>query len=544
MKIAGWDWIALASGRVSGVELQYQLQKSVVVAVCLAAALIVGLFLVSAPFALILAVFGVVWLLTLPYHSTLAIYIAMATLNSALIIPGVAGRPFVWEFASALGWSGAIVTLALRRQADGAGERYHRNRIIFIGIFGYCAVLLFLMYYRGVGIRALGGNASAGQMGGRIYLQQIVSAVLPVLLVINPLSERTLVRLFVVQSLMSITYLVSDFIFSFGGGPLFDLLLFLELPGDGMNFEIQSLRFGIRRFQSLFLFTQGMLLLLWVKRPFRDYTNKNALWMWPLTISLVGIGIFSGHRALVYTAGVTALVVAWSQRFFTGQRVVVATVFLAVSYFVAFSYVRDLPLSAQRALSIIPGISVDRVADEDGRATFDGRITIRKIGWQLSKQYRWIGRGFGKMTDLDPAQYRYDMAYMHVDNGVFYNGTIGLLVNTGLPGTVFLFMLITGGSVLAYRILVRIRRDGAEDEFLRLAGLTAAFWTANAVSFVFLHGDAETALRAFALPAGLMIACDWHMRRRSLAPAEAPAPVSERPKIRERLPLLEPTATG
>jgi hypothetical protein len=427
---------------VSGVELQYQLQKSVVVAVCLAAALIVGLFLVSAPFALILAVFGVVWLFTLPYHSTLAIYIAMATLNSALIIPGVAGRPFVWEFASALGWSGAIVTLALRRQAEGAGERYHRNRMIFIGIFGYCAVLLFLMYYRGVGIRALGGGGAAGQMGGRIYLQQIVSAVLPVLLVINPLSERTLVRLFVVQCLMSITYLVSDFIFSFGGGPLFDLLLFLELPGDGMNFELQSLRFGIRRFQSLFLFTQGMLLLLWVKRPFRDYTNRNAFWMWTLTISLVSVGILSGHRALVYTAeprafrcedawefagGAATVGVVWHWRFAPGatvapapgdawpirragapavhMSVVVATVFLAVSYFVAFSYVRDLPLSAQRALSIIPGIHVDRLADEDGRATFDGRITIRKIGWQLSKQYRWIGRGFGKMTDLDPAQF-------------------------------------------------------------------------------------------------------------------------------------------
>ncbi|MBL9175626.1 MAG: hypothetical protein JNL10_18940 [Verrucomicrobiales bacterium] len=529
---------------MSGVELQYQLQKSVVVAVCLAAALIVGLFLVSAPFTLILAVFGVVWLFTLPYHSTLAIYVAMATLNSALIIPGVAGRPFVWEFATLLGWSGAVVTLALRRQAEGAGERYHRNRMVFIGIFGYCAVLLFIMYYRGVGIRALGGNSTAGQMGGRIYLQQIVSAILPVLLVINPLSERTLVRLFTLQCLMSITYLVSDFIFSFGGGPLFDLLLFLELPGDGINFELQSLRFGIRRFQSLFLFTQAMLLLLWVKRPFRDYTNRNALWMWPLTIALVAIGIFSGHRALVYTAGVTALVIAWSQRFFTGHRLVVASVFLAVSYFVAFSYVRDLPLSAQRALSIIPGLRVDRMADEDGRATFEGRITIRKIGWQLSKQYRWIGRGFGKMSDLDPAQYRFDMAYMHVDNGIFYNGTIGLLVNTGLPGTVFLFMLLAGGSVLAYRITARIRRDGAEDEFVRLAGLTAALWTANVLSFVILHGDAETALRAFALPAGLMIACDWHMRRRSLTPADVSVPVVQRPKIRERLPALEPSAAG
>lgn len=509
--------VVLAWRPVTGGELQFHLQKSVVVVACLLAALMVGLFLASAPVLLIAAVFGVGWLLTLPYHATLAMVIGIVTLNSALIIPGIAGRPFVWELAAALGWTGVIITLALRRQTEGTAERFGRNRAVFIGIAGYCLVLLFLMYYRGVGLRALGGSMAGGQMGGRIYLQQIVCAVFPVLLALNPLSERLLVRLFILQCVLSVTYLASDFIFSFGKGPLFDLLLFLELPGDGINFEIQSLRFGIRRFQSLFLFTQAMLLVLWVKRPFQDYANRHGVWMWPLTIALIALGVLSGHRVLVYTATVTAIVLAWSQRFFNPQRLVTAAALLAAAYFAAFFYVRDLPLSAQRALSIIPGITVDRLADEDGRATFDGRITIRKIGWELSSQYRWIGRGFGKMTDLDPAQYRYDMAYLHVDNGVFYNGTIGLLVNTGLPGTLSIFLLLAGGSVLAWRIFSRVRRDGATDDFLRFSALIASLWTSNAISFVFLHGDAETALRAFALPAGLMVACDWHLRRREAA---------------------------
>jgi len=523
---------------VTGIELQYQLQKSVVVMACLMAALLVGLFLVSAPSLLIMAVLGVMWLLTLPYHAGLAIAIGMVTLNSALIVPGIAGRPFVWELAAALGVTGIIITLALRRQVAGVARRLAAHRMIFVGMVGYCAVLLFLMYYRGVGIRALGGANPSGQVGGRIYVQQIVSSVFPILLLLNPLSERTLVRLFLLQCALAITYLASDFIFSYGGGVLYNLLYFLELPGDGINFEIQSLRFGIRRFQSLFLFTQGMLLILWLKRPFRDYANRNALWMWPLTLGLVAMGVLSGHRVLVYTAGVTALVFAWSQRFFTPARLATVGALLAAGYFLAFFYVRDLPLPAQRALSIIPGIQVDRLADEDGRATFDGRITIRRIGWQLSRQYRWIGRGFGKMTDLDPAQYRYDMAYLHVDNGVFYNGTIGLLVNTGLPGTFFMFLLLAGGTGLAMRILLRIRREGAEDDFIRLAGLNAALWIANMVSFVFLHGDAESALRAFALPAGLMVACEWHLQRRhrAVAAAMAPAAPESAPRGRDLIP--------
>ena len=93
------------------------------------------------------------------------------------------------------------------------------------------------------------------------------------------------------------------------------------------------------------------------------------------------------------------------------------------------------------------------------------------------------------------------------------------------------------------RILKRARRHGAEDQFMRLSTLMAALWTANAISFVFLHGDAESALRAFALPAGIMLACDWHLQRR-FAPrgtvAAAPAKPSSDASPEPPAPFLEP----
>jgi len=522
---------------MNAIDFQFQLQKFVLLGACLVTAILVGLLLAGAPFFLVLGLFGTVWLMTLPYHATVAIYLFIVTINSALIIPSLPGRPFWWELAAALGVSGVIVTLALRRQAEGAGARLRQNLILFAAMAGYCAVLVFLMYYRGVGIRTFGAQG-AGQMGGRLYLQQLGCAILPVLLLLNPLNERTLVRLFIIQNALSVTYILSDFIFSMGQGPFFWMLLFLELPTDGANFENQSLSFGIRRFQSFFMFTLGMLSILWIKRPLEDYANRNAFWLWPFTLGLLAIGVLSGHRHLLYICSVMLLFNAWGQRFLSFRRLAALLVVGAIFYLIMFAYSMSLPLAAQRALSFVPGIEVDRIAAEDGQATMEGRRTLRRGGMEVAKQYLWVGRGFGKNMDLDPELYRYDLSYMSIDNGIFYNGTVGLLVNTGLVGTALMFTVLLAGSLLAWRVLKMVRQMGAGDEFLRLCSLLASFWFSLAISFVFLHGDAEYALRSFGLPVGLLVVCQWHLVRRLQMSTEATSveEYSPRPVLRFREP--------
>ena len=482
--------------------------------VCLAGAAMVGLLLAGAPFLLVLVLGGITWLFTLPYHSTLALILSIVTFNSALIIPSVPGRPFVWELAAGLGWSGLLVCIALRKFEPGVGERFRKNRLLFFGIIGYLITLAVLIYYRGIGIRVLGLGSDIRQMGGRLYVQQIVCAIFPFLLLLNPLSERLLVRLFGIQCALSVTFVISDLAFSYSRGGLYYLLLFLELPGDGVNFEMQDIAFGMRRFQSLFLVSLGMLCMLWVWRPMSDYARRPAIWLFPLTGLLFGVGLLGGHRALVLLVMVALVVCLWAQRFLTVQRMLILFFLSSFLYLFLKVYVRDLPLAAQRALSPLPGMEVDRLARDDGDATMDGRRTLRKAGWEAAQDYMWLGRGFGKIQDANIYDYRYDMAYYFVDNGIFFNGTIGLLVNTGLPGTVFFFLVLGGGTAIMVRILQFVRREGAGDPFVRMSCVLSGLWAAQVVSFIFLHGDSEYALRTFALPAAMMLACDWHLSQR------------------------------
>lgn len=523
---------------MSGPEIQFHIGKIVLLGMCLMGAILVGLLLAGAPFILVLFMFGLTWLFTLPYHSSLAVALSVATFNSALIIPSVPGRPLLWELAAALGWSGFIVSIALRQVDPGVGNRFRRNRALFVGVIGYVGVLLVLIYFRGIGIKVLGMGSQSQQMGGRLYLQQIVCAIFPFLFLMRPPTERSLVRLFVIQSALSFTFVLSDLAFSYSRGALYYLLLFLELPGDGVNFEMQDINFGLRRFQSLFLMSMGFLSILWVWRPLRDYGNKSALWLMPLSGALFAMGLLGGHRALVLLV-ISALVVClWAQRFFTIQRVLIVVFLSSFSYLLLKVYVQELPLAAQRALSPIPGMEVDRLAREDGEATMDGRNQLRRAGWQAARDFMWLGRGFGKNQDTSLYFYRYDMAYYFVDNGIFFNGTVGLLVNTGVPGTFFFFIILGAGTVLMIRILGYIRAVGAEDPFLRTSCVLAGLWAAQAGSFIFLHGDSEYALRTFALHASMLLACDWRIQlRREAEQGESAQPTVEPQALPDALPV-------
>lgn len=495
------------------------------------AAIFTGLLLAGAPVLLILAMGGVAWLLLLPYHAQIAVVMATATFASAVIVPGLPGRPFVWEAAAILGWTGVGITLALRKQAPESAYLIRRNWLLLVGGLSYCAVLIMLMYYRGVGVRVFGGS----QMGGRIYLQQLACAIFPLLFALKPLTETQLLRLFTIQCLLSVTFIIADLSFSYGGDLLMPLLYVLELPVDGINFESQSMGMGIRRFQSLFFFSLATLSLLWTRRPLSDYFTRHGLWLWPLTLGLMGMGLLGGHRYLIYLLTFIVVISAWTQRFLTPVRVIGISLVAVLLFVAAAANIRNLPLAAQRALSIVPGLHVDRQAEDDGRNTLEGRRAIRQAGLEAARDHRWIGRGFGKPINVD-SRFYHDRANAYVDMGIFYNGTVGLLVNTGLPGTATMFLFLFAGTVIVVRVLRHVRRYGAGDPFSRMCCILAATWIGQLTSFIFLHGDSEFAMRTFALQAAVLLLCDHHLRQRRLAFAK------EVEAAKEETPIPAPAA--
>lgn len=509
-----------------------QVQQGFVWIALLLGAVIFGFYMASNTPLLIMGAAGIGWLGTLPYHARLSAVLGLTTYGSALMAPMMPGRPFVWEIAALLGWSGAVVLFILRRYSPEFAENVRRYKWILLGALGYVLVLIYLMRTHGLGLRVMGGD----KMGGRVYIQQLACASFPIVFMMLQFSERQLVRLFVIHLLLSFTFLISDAALAIGS-ELWWVFYFLDLANDAINFELGSEATGIRRFQSFSFVSVALLQLFLVFVPLRRIFTPSAIWMVPSLILIGGLGLPGGHRGVLVLLGGVLIVTSWAQRVWSVTRVMGVGLLGAVALAVVYAVGSQLPLAAQRTLAVLPGIKLDAVAVEDARGTLDGRTTMREIGFQLMPHYLWRGRGFGPASEPVPYQGYdpYGIITEHVNLGRFYNGPIGLMVNTGIPGTLCLMLFIGTTTGFAVRTLRYVRRHGATDNFLRFTCVNASLWVVHVAVFVFLHGDAEFAMNTFGLHSGIIMAADWALRirernARRVAPAtQLPAPASQAP---------------
>ncbi|MCU0247495.1 MAG: hypothetical protein MUC42_13040, partial [Bryobacter sp.] len=81
-------------------------------------------------------------------------------------------------------------------------------------------------------------------------------------------------------------------------------------------------------------------------------------------------------------------------------------------------------------------------------------------------------------------------------------------------GTLGMLIFLYGGTRVAVRIVLYLRREGCEDTFARICAVSSGLWFTGVLLFLFLHGDAETALKTFSLRAGLLLACESLLRKR------------------------------
>lgn len=506
---------------MTAIEARMQVQKGFLWIVILGAAVVFGFYMATDSPFLILATGGLVWLATLPYHGRISAVMALTTYGSAFMLPMIAGRPFLWEIAALLGWSGMVMLLILRRHDVEFGANLARHRWIVLATIGYVLVLVYLMRTHGFGVRTFGGD----RIGGRVYVQQIACAVFPLLFCALRFDERSLYRLYVLHLVLSVTFMVSDFALA-GGAELWWVFYFLDLANDAISFEAGSSATGMRRFQSFTIVAVALFQWLLLAQPLRNFFNRRIMVLGPLLVAILAMGLPGGHRGVLIMFLGIGVICAWAQRVFSVTRVMLIATLVSLLLATVYVVGRDLPLAAQRTLAVLPGIELNPVAVEDARATYEGRITMREVGMQLVPNFLWRGRGFGLSNEavpyygLDP----YGVITEHVNLGRFYNGPIGLMVNTGIPGTVCLLGFLFGVSRVAFRVLRHIRANGAEDGFSRLSCVVAALWLTQTFVFFFVHGDAEFAMNTFGLLAGTLISCDWALRRRVVAVEPIPQP--------------------
>ncbi len=501
---------------MTALEARHNITQGMVWLLLLGMAAMCGLLIATNQGILVLGMGAIGWLITLPYHAQIAVWLTGVMFGGCLLVPFFPGRPQLVELGYVLGWTGIVLMLFLRREAPGFAAALKRYRWMLLGCVGFVTVLIALMKIRGVGFVIFGGAFGATKTGGRFYLQQVFAGILPfVFLAVAP-SEKALVRICTLQFVMGATFLISDFAFA-AGSAFYPLLYFFDLSTDAFGFEAQAQYGGIRRFHSLARIALNGSYLLILAIPIRQLFSLRSVGWLGLFGLLLLVGLLGGHRGLLALLGMTLLLMSWTERIWDPLRTLVAILVLSAGLLLVYSNAKALPLSAQRALSALPGIQLNALADDDGRNTFMGRAVMRDVAFELMPTYWLVGRGLQFVPNLPREVMAYDTSVReNIEVGRFYNGLIGLAVNTGLPGTLFFSVMLLGGSSVAIQILRRFRRHGMSDRFERVCGLTACLWLTTAFYFTFLDGSSDFALTNFAVPGSLMLALHQRLLQRPL----------------------------
>jgi len=480
-------------------------RRALIVGIACVAAVVAGAMLADQPYLIFAGLAGLVYVGTLTVNCRALAWLVIALQPAALIVPFFPGRPFWWELCALLAWPSLLAYgLVNRRKIEAvAFDRSERWALAALG--GYMAVILITMAYRGVGLKILGGE----QMGGRVYVQQLVLSILPVLMLLAGFSQKQLRRAMITGWLLSLTYIVSEFTFARSQG-MATLLYFFELPVDGLNFSTGFDVSGVRRFGSLAAVAGAGLSLLWVLAPLRELLGRWSLVAGPLMVALVGLGLGSGYRNVFASAVCTLFFLAWLQRFWNPSRVISAVLTGAVVVGGLYFFAKELPLSVQRSVSFFPGITISPIAKADAATTNSDRMEVLKLAVADAPRYWLFGRGFGMdRFDRLPVDDPNDSVSMLYSQGMFYNGFIGALLKLGVFGLLCSLLFVWHVSKMALQLgrFVR-RRPAAEWSFFdRLCLLLCAQWFAAVVLFYLTNGDVTWWMQSFGLLAGLLMAC-------------------------------------
>jgi len=355
-----------------------------------------GVTLADSPYLVFAGFAGLIYVGTLAVNAKALAWLVIALQPAALIVPFFPGRPFWWELCALLAWPSLLVYFLVNRVKLEALKFDRLERNALLALVGYVGVLVVLMFYRGVGFRALGG----GQMGGRVYAQQLILSIMPPLLLVVQNTRRQLLLALIAGWLLTLTYLLSELSFSTGGGVMKSILYFIELPVDGLNFEVGYAMTGVRRFGSFASVAFGGLACLWTLYALRDLFGRLAWIGIPAMLGLFLLGLGSGYRNMLIIPAITFGFLTLFQRFWTAVRFVGAFAIVAAVVGAIYISAAKLPLSVQRSVSFLPGIEVSQAAKTDAATTNNDRLEVMKMALDDIPRYWLTGRGFGMILAL------------------------------------------------------------------------------------------------------------------------------------------------
>jgi hypothetical protein len=358
------------------------------------------------------------------------------------------------------------------------------------------ALVLLTMYRKGSGFYQLGGAL----WGGKAYIILLTNLAFIVLIPgAITMSRRAWMWVLSLALLAPMAVVLADALYVFSGGRFYHLyFMFRPTSTVGLTaFELTQQDAGLWRlssFSQLKLSWLAMLFMPALIRTPQGWLAAGALLL--LQLLLTALSGFRGALMMtfVYVAIYLFLAFPRQRRRLLALGLAVAGAGLVACYALA----PRLPAPVQRAVSWLPGISVDARIALDAQSSSNWRLDLWTLVWDREVPKHWL---FGKGLAYHPAalvdtsemgpDYWLEIHNFIVTND-YHNGPLVALVAFGVAGLLLLLTLFFGGVRRGFQLYQREWGDAwLRNAFL----LTFALYLGGVAGFLLIFGDLQNTLQ-------------------------------------------------
>lgn len=426
-------------------------QKLITLAILLPLAALVGYLVAEGDFQSLAVVGVLAGILAIPMVLRWHHLMLVASWNLSMTLFFLPGSPPPWMLAALI----SCGLIGLAKIMDRKTVLLNAPAVTW-SLLAIAFVVIGTMAMTGtLGIRSLGGSS----YGGKKYFL-ILFAIVAYFGLSTQRIPAGKTNLYLGAFLIpGLTPVASNIIYKLGPGLWF---LFALFPVDSVmlqaadDFSVDGFSSGIGRIQGLAFSSTALLAFLLARYGIRGILDIRRPWLAFLVMATFGAGLYGGFRSVLALNGALLVMQFFLEgfhrtRFFPLLGIACVGVMACV-----IPFARQLPLSVQRAISILP-IDVSPKARLDAMGSTDWRLRMWEAARPDVAKHFWVGKGFTANATqyyLTQQAARYGMAEdfeMSLIAGDYHNGLLSILIPFGIFGVIaFLAFLWAGFQVLRY----------------------------------------------------------------------------------------------
>lgn len=418
--------------------------------------------------------------------------------NMTFYVARLPGSPQLWALMSLLGLFFAILNRSVNPEFRFVQVPALTLPLLALGV----VVIATAMATGGIGMRVLGSQTVGGK--GYFYLVAAVAGYFA--LSSQAIRKHRVMLCVALFFLPGVTAIIGRLAQAAGTKASF---LFAFFPPDAdpeaMGVD-QSFELGLTRTNGIMMLAMAIFSWVLARHGVAGIFNFTRPWRMAILVAAVIIGTFGGFRSALLLMGLVFFILFSLEKLWRTPIFLILLIGMTLGGALLVGFADKLPLTVQRALSILP-VEIDPMIRASAQDSTEWRLEIWKSMLPQVPQYFLLGKGYN--VSGDELFLSYESAYRGLAArwegaalaGDYHSGPLSVLIPFGIWGlAAFVWLLVVGT-----RFLHKSFRDGAP-ELRQVNAFLLALFLARILFFVFVFGTLNGDLYHFTGILGLSVA--------------------------------------